>query len=323
MRADQAALASSDARRRAARDLVAGATAYLDAQGVAQGLCVTPMDGVWLIRLMQPMMPMRQIYKPSLCVVLQGKKELVHAEQRLQYGVLECLVVNVEVPAVGRVIEATAEAPYLGVVVDIDVSVLREVVERLEHRPAPPGTEDRCMFVATVETPLADCILRLIRLCDNPGGIPVLAPLLMREIYFWLLMSPSGAELYKLALPETNLERVAGAIRLLHSAFMRRISIEELAGSAGMSASSFHHHFKALTGTTPLQFQKQLRLLEARRLMLSEALTVAEAAYRTGYESASQFSRDYTRMFGEAPKRDVQIQQRLQKEYLQPEARRA
>lgn len=104
---------------------------------------------------------------------------------------------------------------------------------------------------------------------------------------------------------------------------MRRISIEELAGTAGMSASSFHQHFKALTGTMPLQFKKQLRLMEARRLMMSGALTVAEAAYRTGYESASQFSRDYTRMFGEAPKRDVQIQQRLQTEYLQPEARRA
>lgn len=276
-----------------------------------------------LIRLTQPMMPMRQIYRPSLCVVLQGRKELVHTKERLKYGPLECLVVDVEIPAVGRVIEETAEAPYLGVVVDIDVSVLREVVEQLEHRPAPPAGADRCMFVATVETPLADCILRLIRLCGNPAAVPVLAPLLMREIYFWLLMSPSGAELYKLALPETNLERVAGAIRLLHSDFMRRISIEELAGTAGMSASSFHQHFKALTGTTPLQFQKQLRLMEARRLMLSDALTVAAAAYRTGDESASQFSRDYTRMFGEAPMRDVQIQQRLQKEYLQPEARRA
>ena len=145
----------------------------------------------------------------------------------------------------------------------------------------------------------------------------------MREICYWLLSSPQGGELRKLALPGSNVERVAKAIALLHTSFAQTLRIEQLAEVAQMSPSSFHQHFKALTSMTPLQFQKQLRLLEARRLMMAEATNVAEAAYRVGYESASQFSREYCRSFGVAPKRDVMNLQRLHDQYASRTVRAA
>jgi len=171
------------------------------------------------------------------------------------------------------------------------------------------------VFVGKVDDALADCILRLMRMLATPKAIPILDPSVMREVCYWLLSGPHGGEICKLALPDSNIERVVKAVTLLHANFAQTLRIEHLADVARMSPSSFHQHFKALTSMTPLQFQKQLRLLEARRLMVSEAANVADAAYRVGYESASQFSREYSRTFGIAPKQDVMNQQRLYSEY--------
>lgn len=294
--------------------LFAAATACIEAQGGGEGLFPTQIDSVHIIRAFEKRMPMRQVYKPSLCVVLEGAKEIEFGDQSLRYGAMECLVVGLDLPASGRVVQASADKPYLGITLDLDLNTMRDVLEQLDTAVSPTSAGP-CLFVAKVDDPLADCILRLIRLTETPGAVPILYPSIMREICYWLLTSPNGGELRNLALPESNSDRVARAIHLLHTSFAKTLRVEQLAETARMSASSFHHHFKALTSMTPLQYQKQLRLLEARRLMVTEAASVADAAYRVGYESPSQFSREYSRMFGGAPKQDVLKLQRQYKAY--------
>lgn len=289
--------------------------AYIEGQGGGQGLFPTAIDGFNIVRSYQAMMPMRALYRPSLCVVLQGAKELRFGDDRLEYREMECLVVTVDLPAAGRIVEASPDAPYVGVLIDFDVATLREVLEQIAAPPTPALTSGPCAFVGKVDEPLADCILRLVRMTQTPKAIPILASSVMREICYWLLSGPHGGELCKLALPESNTERVVKAISMLHTNYCQTLRVEQLADVARMSPSSFHAHFKALTSMTPLQFQKQLRLLEARRLMVSEAANVAEASYKVGYESASQFSREYSRNFGIPPKQDVLNQQRLYREY--------
>ncbi len=295
--------------------LLAAVIAYIEDQGGGQGLFPTLIDGFNIVRSFHAMMPMRALYRPSLCVVLQGAKEIHFGEDRLDYGALECLVVSVELPATGRIVEASPEFPYVGVTIDFDVAMMREVLEQLETPPTPASDPGPCVFVGKVDDPMADCLMRLIRMAKTPKAIPILYPSVMREICYWLLSGPHGAELCKLALPESNIERVVKAVSMLHVNFAQTLRIKQLADIARMSPSSFQQHFKALTSMTPLQFQKQLRLLEARRLMVAEAVNVTEAAYKVGYESASQFSREYSRTFGVAPKQDVLNQQRLYSEY--------
>ncbi len=306
-----------------ASPLLEAVTAYVESKGGGQGLFPTQITGVNVVRSFQSMMPMRQIYRPSLCVVIQGAKEISFGSDRLDYRAMQCLVVSVELPASGRIVEASEECPYLGIMIDLDVAVLREVLEKLVIDPAPSAEPGPCVFVGNVDEPLADCMLRLIRLSDTPKAIPILYPSLMREICYWLLSGPHGRDLCNLALPDTATERVAKAIYVLHASFAKTLRVEQLANTARMSPSSFHQHFKALTSMTPLQFQKQLRLLEARRLMLAEAANVAEAAYQVGYESPSQFSREYSRTFGLAPKQDAINQQRLYSQFASRKIRSA
>jgi AraC-like DNA-binding protein len=295
--------------------ILSAVNAYIERQGGGEGLFPTPIESFNIVRLCQELLPMRGLYRPSLCVVLQGEKELRIGEDVLRYGVMECLVVTVDLPARGRVVRASRETPYIGVTVEFDVAVMREVIEQVDAPDGAASDVGPGLFVGKVDEPLAECLARLVRMLDQPKSIQILYPMVMREIYYWLLSSPNGHQLRRLALPGSNIERVVKAIALLHTRFAETISGEQLAKAAQMSTSSFHQHFKAMTSMTPLQFQKQLRLLEARRLMVSEAAKVAEAAYQVGYESPSQFSREYTRTFGLAPKNDVMMQQRLHKEY--------
>lgn len=285
--------------------LLAAVTAYVEARGGGQGLFPTPMSGVNIIRSFQDMMPMRRIYRPSLCVVLQGAKQILFGQDTLDYGAMECLVVSMELPATGRIAKASPSEPFIGITIDFNVAMIREVLEQLGPSSVTDAGPGPCVFVGQVDEPLAECVLRLVRMADTPKAVPILYPSVMREICYWLLSGPHGGGIRKLALPETQTERVAKAIYFLRDNFTRTLRVEQLAETARMSPSSFHQHFKALTSMTPLQYQKQLRLLEARHLMVSDALGVAEAAFRVGYESASQFSREYSRMFGAAPKRSV------------------
>ncbi|WP_249694349.1 AraC family transcriptional regulator [Stappia sp. WLB 29] len=291
-------------------------TAYVEAQGGGQGVFPTPIGSFNIVRSFKERMRMRQVYKPSICVVVQGAKEIILGEDTLRYGAMECLAVGMTLPATGHIVEASPDAPYTGLTLELDVAVIRDVLEQLEVPPVPPATPGPCLFVRQVDEPLAECVLRLLRMCETPKAIPILFPSVMREICYWLLSGPNGGELCKLAEPESNAARIAKVLHLMHEDIARTLRMEELADVARMSLSSFHQHFKAMTSMTPLQFQKQLRLLEARRLMVMEDANVADAAYQVGYESASQFSREYSRMFGVAPKRDVMNQQRLYSEYV-------
>lgn len=296
--------------------LFGAVNAYIEAQGGGQGLFPTSIGSFNIVRSFKERMRMRQVYKPSICIVLQGAKEIILGEDTLRYGTMECLAVGMTLPATGHIVEASPDAPYTGLTLELDVAMIRNVLEQLEAPPAPPMDPGPCLFVRPVDAPLADCVLRLLRMCETPAAVPILFPSVMREICYWLLTGPNGGELCKLAEPESSAARVAKALHLMHEDIARTLRVDELADVARMSQSSFHQHFKAMTSMTPLQFQKQLRLLEARRLMVTEDTNVTEAAYHVGYESASQFSREYSRMFGVAPKRDVMNQQRLYSEYM-------
>ncbi|SOB87375.1 AraC-type DNA-binding protein [Sphingomonas guangdongensis] len=285
--------------------LMGAVTELIESRGGGQGRFETGMPGVHLVQSFHTFLPVPNMYRPSLCVVFKGAKEILFGDTTLHYREMECLVVSVEIPASGRMVGATEANPYLGMTIEFDTAALREVLQQLPRHPAPLHQSSACVFVGKVDGALSDCLTRMIRLMSNAPAIPVLYPTLMRELYYWLLSGPYGGEIAKLALPESHAERIARALNHIREHYAAPLRVEQLAEVAGMSTSSFHHHFKIMTSMTPVQYQKQLRLLEARRLMLSDASNVSEAAYQVGYESASQFSREYTRSFGVAPKRDV------------------
>ena len=279
---------------------------YIDRlAGDAEGRFETPVKALSVSRVSQPVMPRHMIYRPTICIVVQGAKQIMVGDRMFDYREMQSLVVTFEVPALGQITEASKEAPYIGLNIDFDVAILREVMEAMEEPPRPAGEGAAGVFVQDFDGVLADCVLRLVKLTETPKAIPVLYPAIMREICYWLLTGPNGREVCKLALPGSHARRMTDAINLLRDNFTAPMRIEQLAAAARMSPSSFHQHFKDMTAMTPLQYQKNLRLLEARRLMVADGASVASAAYQVGYESASQFSREYSRTFGTPPKRDV------------------
>lgn len=288
----------------ALKDMVAR---YIDAVGGGDGAFMTPVavPGLALSRVSRPVMPHHRVYRPTICVVLQGAKRILSGERVLDYGENQLLIVTVELPASGQIVNASPEQPYIGLNIDFDPAMMREVLDDLDNPPKPSGDGIACVFVQDFDAALEDCVRRLLKLVETPTAIPVLSRSIMREICYWLLTGPNGREICKLALPGSHARRMSDAIHLLRGNFAAPVRIEELAAVARMSPSSFHQHFKTLTSMTPLQYQKHMRLLEARRLMVTDGANVASAAYQVGYESASQFSREYTRMFGAPPKRDV------------------
>ena len=200
---------------------------------------------------------------------------------------------------------ASPSEPYLGLIIEFDLAILREVLGELE---TPPKAADRIregVFVTDFDGPLESCALRMVDLLDTPKAIPVLYPAIMREICYWLLTGPHGSEVVAMTLANSHTQRVISAIHTLRDRFAETVRIEELASIAQMSSSALHRQFKAITSMTPLQYQKQLRLLEARRLMVADAANAETAAFLVGYESPSQFSREYSRMFGVPPRRDI------------------
>jgi AraC-like DNA-binding protein len=278
---------------------------YIDAQGGNDGVYSTGIEALTLMRSSRETLPQHLLYRPALCVVAQGAKRVMLGDDAIDYCEMQYLVVSVEMPLLGSVTRANVDEPYLGLMLEFDMEVMREVMEQLDEPPRVSGNPAMGVFVDTCDGPLADGIARLVRILGNPQAIRVLYPSVMREICYWLLTGSHGSEICKLALPSGHTQRIAQAIRVLRSDFARPIRIEQLAAAAQMSPSSFHQNFKSLTAMTPLQYQKQLRLLEARRLMLIDAVSVTDAAYHVGYESVSQFSREYSRMFGAPPRRDV------------------
>jgi AraC-like DNA-binding protein len=265
----------------------------------------TSIEGLTILRSDHQKRPSHLIFRPALCITVQGAKWAIFGDRRFDYKAGQALVVSVGMPALGTVAEASPSEPYLGVILEFDLAVMREVMAELDTPPKPRDHLGWGVFVTDFDGPLADCALRMVRLLDTPQAVPVLYPAVMREICYWLLTGPHGGEIAKIILANSHARRVIDAIHSLRDRFAEPVRIDDLASIARLSPSAFHRQFKAITSMTPLQYQKQLRLLEARRLMLSEAANVEKAAFQVGYESPSQFSREYSRMFGRSPRRDA------------------
>jgi len=270
----------------------------------ADGDCQTAIPGLWLYRSSTPSEEHAVVYVPSLCVVAQGAKEVVVGGQAYRYDPAQSLLVSVDMPALTHVADATADRPCLAIRIPIDPAVVGELLADGSAIP-PLGRPVRGLGVIDLEPALLDAVGRLLGLLDAPDEIPALAPLVLREITFRLLVGPGGARLRQIAAAGAPAQRVARAIRWLRDHFAEPLRIVALAKHAGMSPSALHLHFKNMTALSPLQYQKRLRLQEARRLMAGEGLDAGEAAFRVGYESQSQFGREYRRQFGESPRRDI------------------
>jgi len=267
------------------------------------GIFSTPIQRLTLIRSSRPTLPMPNVYEPALCLVAQGRKQAMLAGKTFTYDPARYLIVSVELPVLGHVVEASPDEPYLCLALNFDPVVLSDLVMQIpaEQAQAPALGLTLCDASPT----LLDAAVRLLRLLSDPLAAPVLAPLAEREILFRLLCGPYGATLRQIASAQGRTAQVSRAIGWIKDHFAEPFSIDRLSDAAAMSASSLHEHFKAVTAMSPLQYQKQLRLQEARRLMLAGPLDAATAAFRVGYESPSQFSREYRRLFGEPPARDI------------------
>lgn len=279
-------------------------SSYVAAHGGPDAVSATPVREITIMCSIEARLPFRKIYKPSLCFVVQGAKRIELEDEAFDYGAGSALAVSVELPGFGSVTTASRAQPFLGMTIEFDIAIIREVLEQMPTPPKPSG-ERLGVFVERLSRPAQDCIERLVRLFDQPEAVPVLYPSIIRELYYWLLTGPNGREICKIARSDSHTQRIAEAIYRMRQDISRPMSIEEMAKAAHMGVSSFHRHFKTLTSMTPLQYHKQLRLLEARRIMVAEAVNVTSAAFHVGYESPSQFSRDYARLFGVAPKRDA------------------
>lgn len=267
---------------------------------------VEPLPGLRYRRASAPVELGHGVSYPSLCVTAQGSKEVLLGERRYRYDPSCYLIASAALPIASRVVEASPERPYLNLVLRLDPALVGSVLVEA-GRPAPRGNADvRAIDVSPLDPDLLDAVVRLVRLLDAPADARVLAPLVTREIVYRLLRGEQGVRLGQIAGLGDTTHRIADAIERIRNGFDQPLRIEDLAREVGMSVSGFHHHFKAVAGLSPLQLQKQLRLQEARRLLLGERLDAASAGYRVGYDDASHFSREYKRLFGAPPLRDAQ-----------------
>jgi AraC-like DNA-binding protein len=264
------------------------------------------LQGLHLSRCSLPLKPVHSVLEPSVCVIAQGSKEVLQGESRYRYDPSQYLLATVELPRVSQVLEASKERPYLSLRLELAPTLVSSVLVEAGHS-SPPGHADvRAIAVSPLDGNLLDAFVRLTRLLDSPAEARVLLPLITREIIYRLLMGEQGGRLRHLAILGGYTPPIARAVGRLRRDFDQPLRIESLARELGMSVSGLHHHFKAVTAMSPLQFQKRLRLQEARRLMLGEDLDAASAAYRVGYHDASHFNREYKSLFGVPPMRDVQ-----------------
>ena len=244
--------------------------------------------------------------EPRLAIVVQGKKTMFLNGETYQHSVGQYLVVSVALPISGRVVEATPDKPCLVLRLSLDLVQLCDLVAQINFGLAQPENSVRGLSVSNADTTLIESVLRLVKLLETPQDIPILAPILLRELYYRLLVGEQSEAVRQIATSGSSMQRIASAIQLIKAEFTQPLRIEDLARQVKMSTSSFHQHFKQVTSMSPLQYQKQLRLLEARRLMLTEDFDAISGAYQVGYESPSQFSREYSRMFGAPPMRDIE-----------------
>ncbi len=243
------------------------------------------------------------VYKPVVCLILQGAKQVTAGATTFDFKEGQSAIITADMPALSRVSMASRERPYLSVAIDLDVTLLLDLAPQIGSRPERDAASP--VLLDETDAATADAVLRLVRLLERSEAIPVLRPIILREFHYWLMAGRHGSAVRRLAAPESQACRVARAISVLRAEFDRPLRVERLAGIAGMSLSSFHQHFRTNTSLSPIQFQKRLRLIEARRLMMTEARPINRAAFDVGYESVQQFTREYGRMFGSPPASDM------------------
>lgn len=267
---------------------------------------VQPLPGLHLYRSSVALQPIHGVTEPSVCVIAQGSKEVRLGDSRYQYDPLHYLLCTIELPSVRRVLDASPERPYLSLRLELSPTLVGSVMVEAGHA-SPPGPADaRAINVSPLDVNLLEAFVRLVRLQDSPLEARVLMPLVMREIIFRLQLGEQAGRLRHLAILGGYTPPIAKAVARIRQDFDQPLSIEQIARDLGLSVSGLHHRFKDVTALSPLQFQKRLRLQEARRLMLGEDLDAASAGFRVGYNNASQFSREYKGLFGVPPMRDVQ-----------------
>jgi AraC-like DNA-binding protein len=276
------------------------------ARAIREDGTVKPLEGLRLRRASSPTELGHGVSYPALCVIAQGSKEILLGDELYRYDPAHYLITTAALPITTRITEASEERPYLGLVLRLDPTLVGSVIVEAGH-PAPRGhAAVKAIDVSPLDAGLLDAVVRLVRLLDSPTEARFLRPLLTREIVYRLLMGEQGGRLRHTAVLGGHSHRIARALERLRKDFDRPLRIEDIARELGMSVSGFHHHFKAVTAMSPLQFQKQMRLQEARRLMLGEDLDAASAGYRVGYGDASHFNREYKRLFGAPPVRDME-----------------
>ncbi|MBF8640711.1 MULTISPECIES: AraC family transcriptional regulator [Pseudomonas] len=279
--------------------------ALIDQLTLTDGAHTTRIDGLCLMRASQPSDPVHGISNPSFCVIAQGRKQVTLGDECFTYDPLYYLVGSVSLPVTGQIIEATPERPYLCIRINLDPAEITRLIADAGPTGVPVVPAHRGLYVERVDNAMLDAVTRLVRLLHTPRDAAMLAPLVLREIYYRLLRSPQGYRLYEMAITNSQTHRVNRAINWLNQNYIEPLKIDELARRVNLSPSTLHHRFKAVTAMSPLQYQKQLRLQEAKRLMPHEGIDCSSAAHRVGYESPSQFSREYSRLFGAPPMKDM------------------
>ncbi|RAS73182.1 AraC family transcriptional regulator [Priestia endophytica] len=265
----------------------------------------TAIPSLFFTRQSKTIGPSYGVYNPSLCIIVQGVKEVFLAQERFTYSPADYLIASVDLPVTAQIVEASSDVPYLAFKLEFTPNQILEVLRDAEVRVDPKKNAKRGMFVSPTDPSMLDAVLRLVRLLDNTEDIPVLAPLFTKEILYRVLQGPHGSILEQMAVEGSYTYRIRDVIEHIMHHYEQSFRIEELANIANMSVSSLHRYFKEVTAMSPIQFQKQLRLQEARQLLLSESTDAADVAFRVGYESPSQFSREYSRMFGFPPREDI------------------
>ncbi|NUU80174.1 AraC family transcriptional regulator [Paenibacillus xylanilyticus] len=270
------------------------------------GIHPTAIPSLSLIRASEISEPIYSVHQPALCIVAQGSKLVILGRESYTYDLTQYLVASVNLPISGQVVQASSEKPYLCMRLDFDSGQIFDLIQDAASlQSKPDNATQRGLFVSSTKLSLLEAAVRLIRLLDTPDDIPVLAPLFIREMLYRIIQDEHGHSIKQFAVQNSHAQHIAKVIEVIQSEYDKPLRVEQLADMINMSSSSLHYHFKAITTMSPIQFQKQIRLQEARRMLIAGTTDAANAAFQVGYESPSQFSREYARMYGLPPKSDI------------------
>ena len=275
---------------------------YADAHVDQSGVAITPVPGLTIIRALHAGELQVAINKPLIAMLLQGRKRVFSGRESHEYGPGEALVISADAPTVSQVTQASLAAPYYALVLELDAAILRDLMAGMSSTKL----QAHPVQIEPMDEHVADAALRLVRLLDQPDALAVIGDGLLRELHYWLLTGSHGHAIHRIGVIDSHAERIGRAVSILRRDYMHTIRVQQLAAVAGMSEPAFHQNFRKVTTLSPVQFQKRLRLIEARRMMLSDGSRISQAAHAVGYQSISQFTREYGRLFGAPPRRDIQ-----------------